>query len=176
MAQVYAVLASAERRVHTSAAMRIAMRPLFLFVSALTVFAACSSQEVQKAATCADPCCGGNSASLDCGESADVTCTESGDPCTAQTFGCVGGAFFKRPQDSLPASCSDDSGFDSTVGDDATSVGDASDAEPAVDAASEAGADAALDAPTDSGAPDSEADGSPDAASDGALDAPADGT
>lgn len=174
-------LASAGRRGQTAAAMRIAMRPFFFFVSALTVFAACSSQEVQKAATCADQCCGGNSSALDCGESADVTCTESGNPCAAQTFGCASGVFFKRPQDSPPASCSVDSGFDATVGDDAT-FGGASDAEPPVDASSEAAADAAsdavaaVDAPADSGGPgDTGADGGSDAESDGAIDAPADG-
>ena len=72
---------------------------------AVSLFA-CKSQSVQKAASCSDPCCGGHAALVDCGENPDVTCTESGDPCVAQSFGCSGGMFFKTPQASLPANCS----------------------------------------------------------------------
>ncbi len=147
------------------------MRPLVPLVAALVVFAACSSQEVQKAKTCSDPCCGGNSASLDCGESADVTCTESGDPCTAQAFGCSGGVFFRRPQASLPATCAADTGLDSTLESDATEPIEDAGFEAATDSGIEASIDGALDSASDA-EPDAPGDGGADAASDGALDAP----
>jgi len=145
------------------------MRSLTLLVSTLTVLVACSSsssQPVQKASTCTDRCCGGDPTRLDCGESVDVTCTVSGDPCTV--FGCTGGGFFKHPQTS--PSCNADSGLDASMGADVSSSGDAA---PAADATSEATVDAAPDATGEAG-PD--ATGGVDAASDAAIDAPADGS
>jgi hypothetical protein len=155
--------------------MRIAMRPLALLVPVLAAFLACSSEQVAKAPMCSDPCCGGNSALLDCGESSDVTCTQSGDPCSAQLFGCSAGAFFMRPQASLPASCASDAALDATIGDDdATPVfEDADEADVTTDAGLDAPADAGLDAPAEA-AIDAPGDG-PAAATDGAPDAPADG-
>ena len=103
------------------------MRASLVFVGAFAIsLFACKSQSVQKAASCSDPCCGGKSALLDCGENPDVSCTESGDPCVAQSFGCAGGVFFTRPQASLPASCTAaDGAVDAT--DDSTEPLDAAD-------------------------------------------------
>ena len=144
------------------------MRPLSLLVPVLVTLLACSSQQVEKAQTCTDPCCGGNSALLNCGESANVTCTESGDPCTAQAFGCSDGTFFKRPQASLPASCASDAEADGTLGDDTTETAEDGGLDAASDAPNEGSLDAANDGPLDA------SDQGPDSATDGALDAPID--
>jgi hypothetical protein len=147
------------------------MRPLVLLVSTLTVFVACSSQQVQKATSCSDPCCGGNPNRLDCSESADVTCTASGDPCTAQLFGCQSGLFFMEPQIHLPASCTADSGLDGTLATDATEPGEAAAADAPVEATSDTGPDATSDAAPDA-ASEAGAEAAADAAPDGTSDAP----
>jgi hypothetical protein len=92
--------------------MRTTMRVLMLlFVGALAVsLLDCHSEQVVQAASCTEPCCGGRSALIDCGENRDISCVESGDPCTAQAFGCVGGVFFERAQDPLPAQCGESDG------------------------------------------------------------------
>jgi hypothetical protein len=132
------------------------MRVLFFFVGAVAVASACHTEQVQPAPMCSDPCCSGSSALLDCGENPNVSCTESGDPCTAQSYGCVGGVFFKKPQTSLPASCPTDGG-PVVMGDDGSfSSGD--------DAATDDGA--ADGAATNDGGADA-ADGGPDAADGG---------
>jgi hypothetical protein len=138
------------------------MRVLFFFVGAVAAASACHTEQVQPAPMCSNPCCSGSSALLDCGENPNVSCTESGDPCTAQSYGCVGGVFFKKPQASLPASCPTDGG-PAVMGDDGSfSSGDAVATDDGA-ATNDGGPDAA-DAATDA------ADGGPDAA-DAATDA-----
>ncbi len=62
---------------------------------------------------CADPCCDGVPARIDCGENPTLSCTEKGDPCTAQQYGCTNGLFFSMSPSSLPASCNQrDAGAD----------------------------------------------------------------
>jgi len=156
------------------------MRLCILFVGALVAsIYACKSQTVVPAAHCSDPCCGGDPSRIDCGETPAIACLESGDPCTAQAFGCKGGVFFQVPQATLPASCPATDGaadvtttepdastgtFDQTDGaaaDAAPDVGpDATDA--GLDATNVAidAADAGLDAMTDAGV-DATPDGSP---------------
>jgi hypothetical protein len=168
--------------------MRITMRLCILFVAALvgSVYA-CKSQPVVSADRCSEPCCGGDPSRVDCGETPAIACIESGDPCTAQTYGCVGGQFFQRPQATLPASCAaTDSAVDGTTaesdgngtfgqgpGPDATNADlDAMDAgldaaDTRLDAAPDALPDAGPDAPTDAG---------PDALTDASLDGTADGS
>jgi hypothetical protein len=136
------------------------MRVLFFFVGAVAAAGACHTEQVQPAPMCSDPCCGGSSALLDCGENPNVSCTESGDPCTAQSYGCVGGVFFKMPQASLPASCPTDAGAAVMVDDGSFSSGD--------DAA--AAADGTDGAATTDGGPDAAPDG-PSVTADGAADA-----
>jgi hypothetical protein len=86
--------------------MRMTMRALALLVAALmAALVACKSEQVVSAKECSDACCSGNPLLIDCGEHPDIMCTESGDPCTAQAYGCTGGVFFEMPQASLPAMC-----------------------------------------------------------------------
>ncbi len=133
------------------------MRLTVLLVGTLLAcLIACHTEHVVGASKCSDPCCGGNSLFVDCGETPDVSCVESGDPCAAMAFGCMAGVFFEMPQAKLPASCSaTDSGADATMPEsDATTglFGGTPDA--AEDATEENAADsateAALDAPSDS--------------------------
>jgi hypothetical protein len=145
------------------------MRPLALLASTLAIFAACSSQQVQKAATCSDPCCGGVPSRLDCSESPDVTCPVGGDPCAAEAFGCSSGMFFMQPQASLPATCASDSGLDGTV-----ETVDAAPIEAASDAPSEATADAAPEGAASDAAPEAATPAGTDAAADAAGDAASD--
>jgi hypothetical protein len=101
------------------------MRASVVFVGAIAAaLLACKSEQVLKAPGCSDPCCSGSSALVDCSENRNVTCTESGDPCTAQSFGCVGGVFFEKPQAFLPASCAADGGMDATTDDGPFFTGD----------------------------------------------------
>lgn len=88
----------------------------------LASLAACHTEHVEGASKCSDPCCEGNSIFVDCGETPDISCVESGDPCAAMAYGCMAGVFFEMPQAKLPASCSAmDSGADATMeGSDAT--------------------------------------------------------
>jgi hypothetical protein len=146
--------------------MRTTMRALVLFLATLLAsLLACSSQLVVKAASCTEPCCGGRSALLDCGENRNISCVESGDPCMAQAFGCVGGVFFERAQDPPPARCSESDG-----GPDATK---ANEPDGGLFAAEDAGADGDTDATADGGGPDATADGGgPDAALGDAPDGP----
>jgi hypothetical protein len=150
--------------------MRTSMRPLVLLVPILTLaMAACSSQEVQKATTCSDPCCGGNANRLDCSESPDVTCTASGDPCTAPLFGCQSGVFFMEPQTHLPASCTADSGLDGTLETDATEPVEGAAVDATAEATTYSGPDATSDAApeaTSEAGTEAAADAAPDAASD----------
>jgi hypothetical protein len=136
------------------------MRVLFFFVGAVAAASACHTEQVQPAPMCSDSCCSGSSALLDCGENPNISCTESGDPCTAQSYGCVGGVFFKMPQASLPAGCPTDGG-PAVMGDDGsfTSSDDA--------AADDGAADGAA---TNDGGPDAAADG-PSVTADAATDA-----
>jgi hypothetical protein len=138
------------------------MRWSILFSGALVgSLLACKSQTVIGASVCSDPCCGGNAAMIDCGETRDIACVESGDPCMAQAFGCTAGLFFRMPQATLPASCGGgDGGTDATVA--------------TIDAATGqfgmmSGADAMA-----VGGLDAAPAGGPDAAGDGGLDATAD--
>jgi hypothetical protein len=69
-------------------------------------FAACHSQTFAPSPECSDPCCGGNpTASIDCALNPTLTCTASGDPCTAVEYGCANGQFFSRSPATLPATC-----------------------------------------------------------------------
>ena len=77
---------------------------LFSFAS-FGSFACSSTQVVEDAGGCADPCCNGISARIDCGEHPMLTCTEKGDPCTANRYGCVNGEFFSKPPSPLPSHC-----------------------------------------------------------------------
>jgi hypothetical protein len=166
--------------------MRITMRLCILFVAALvgSVYA-CKSQTVVSADRCSDPCCGGDPSRVDCGETPAVACIESGDPCTAQAFGCVGGVFFQRPQATLPASCSaTDSAVDGTTAESDGNTGtfgqgpglDATNADlDALDAGLDALTDGAPDALTDA-SPDASMDTGPDALADASLDGTADGS
>jgi|HubBroStandDraft_6_1064221.scaffolds.fasta_scaffold130392_3 hypothetical protein len=161
------------------------MRVLSLFAAALVAAAACSSEQVQSAPGCTDPCCGGNPALIDCGEHPSLSCVESGDPCTAQAYGCLGGAFFRMPQTSLPASCpAGDGGTDATAEGDATieegglfssDGGSSSSGDGATDASADgATADGALGDASADGAPDGAGDSALDAQDNGAVDAPGD--
>jgi hypothetical protein len=144
--------------------MRTIMRVTVLLVGTLLAsLIACHTEHVEGAATCSDPCCGGNAILVDCGETPEISCVESGDPCMAMAFGCKAGVFFEMPQAMLPATCSaTDSGGDATMeGSDAPTglFGETPDAaedateESSPDGATEAGLDgateAALDAPND---------------------------
>jgi hypothetical protein len=70
--------------------------------------AACHSTTVVPAQKCADPCCGGNAANVDCGENLNLACTEDADPCTARTYGCVDGSYYVTPSAVPPSSCNPD--------------------------------------------------------------------
>jgi hypothetical protein len=97
-----------------------------VFVSSWALFAAtaCSSKQVvQDAGGCADPCCNGVSANVDCAEHPTLTCTDKSDPCANQ-YGCTNGLFFSTPPSPLPASCNE-GGADATVTEEASSGGDA---------------------------------------------------
>jgi hypothetical protein len=139
--------------------MRMRMRAIALLVAALgAALFACKSEQVVAAKDCSDACCSGNPLLIDCGEHPDIMCTESGDPCTAQAYGCTGGVFFEMAQASLPAMCTATDGApDATTEDDGP------------------GTLFGGDAATDGGPDDATTDGAPDAlgASDaaGALDA-----
>jgi len=156
------------------------MRFSILFVGALAASVyACKSQTVVTPATCSEPCCGGNPLLVNCGETPDISCTEKGDPCTSQAFGCRGGVFFQMPQASLPASCAaTDGATDGTTPEpDATSGTFGTPDEGGPDAAIEGGPDAASDS-----APDAVADvtidggeGGPEATTEAGPDATADG-
>jgi hypothetical protein len=79
--------------------MRLGMRAglVFVLVSAfLSLLAACGSEHVEKAATCSDPCCGGDPALLNCAESADVSCNADA---ACGSYGCTGGLFYSHPCD-----------------------------------------------------------------------------
>src|SRR5580693_7079137 len=97
--------------------MRTIMRVTVLLVGTLLAsLIACHTEHVEGAATCSDPCCGGNAILVDCGETPEISCVESGDPCMAMAFGCKAGVFFEMPQAMLPATCSaTDSGGDATM-------------------------------------------------------------
>jgi hypothetical protein len=56
-----------------------------------------STVVVAPAIECADPCCGGNSSAIDCGEHPNVTCVEDASPCVAKSYGCADGSFFLAP-------------------------------------------------------------------------------
>lgn len=88
--------------------MGMSVRRIAVVVGALaSIFAcsACSSEAVQKAAGCSDPCCAGDSTHVDCAEHPSLSCTESGDPCTARSYGCVNGTFYLKAPASPPATC-----------------------------------------------------------------------
>lgn len=151
------------------------MRVTFLSVGALlAVLAACHTEHVEGAATCSDPCCGGNATLIDCGETPGISCVESGDPCEAMAFGCSAeGVFFEMPQATLPASCSAvDSGADATTT-------PASDATTGLFGMTDGGDDATEEGGAEAAAGEGGADGATEAAVDGAteaaLDAPNDG-
>ncbi len=141
--------------------MRVTVLAVGTLLACLT---ACHTEHVEPASKCSDPCCGGNAIFVDCSETRDISCVESGDPCAAMAFGCMAGVFFEMPQASLPASCSaTDGGEDVTMqGSDATTglfggtpeAGEDATEENSTDAATEAGLDgaseAAIDAPSDS--------------------------
>jgi hypothetical protein len=154
---------------------------VILFASVVGALCACKSQTVEKAVACTDPCCSGNPNLIDCGENPEISCVESGDPCTAQAFGCTGGVFFRIPQITFPASCS---ATDATLEDATTPATDATTgqfgmtdasgpetatpepdatADGGVDAATEAGVDGATEGGLDAS---SEASDAPDACGD----------
>lgn len=150
------------------------MRVLALFAAALVAAAACSSEQVQSAPGCADACCSGNPTLVDCGENPNLTCVESGDPCTAQAYGCLNGAFFRQPQTSLPAGCPVEGGADATTGGEPDGTTEDGGLFSMNDDGPSSSGDGALDAPAE-GAPDASADGALDGSADGALDASTDG-
>jgi hypothetical protein len=147
-------------------------RAALAVVGVFALIAACSSQqEVQKAIGCSDPCCAGNATLLDCGESQDLSCVASGDPCTALAYGCVKGMFFQRAQSALPATCAGDAGADAASGDVDTPIGLFGSDDGSDDAETDAVPDAAADAQSarDDGAT---VDGAPvDAGTDAVTDA-----
>lgn len=103
---------------------------------------------------CSDPCCNGNADGIDCAKNPVLTCTETGDPCTARQYGCAAGAYFvKAPATSAACAMPDagltaDDGGGSFEGDD----GDLGDA--ALDAGSDEATDAGSDGTADGdGAP-----------------------
>jgi hypothetical protein len=140
---------------------------LFVGFAALAFYACSSTQAVEGAMGCADPCCDGIATSIDCGEHPTLSCTEKGDPCTANQYGCNNGLFFLMPPANLPASCTA-----SEAGADARVPGDVEiEAADAADTAVDALPDTATDSPVvDSGSLEPEPDGpsicAPDAASD----------
>jgi hypothetical protein len=153
--------------------MRTIMRVTVLLVGTLLAsLIACHTEHVEGAATCSDPCCGGNAILVDCGETPEISCVESGDPCMAMAFGCKAGVFFEMPQAMLPATCSaTDSGGDATTEESDAPTGlfggtpDAAEdvtEESSPDGATEAGLEGATDAAIDG-------------ATEAALDAPNDG-
>ncbi len=90
---------------------------------ALLALGCSSTQTVEKASGCADPCCNGVSARIDCAENPNITCTENGDPCTANQYGCVSGLFFSKQPAELPEGClvrdTSDAGTDANASEDA---------------------------------------------------------
>jgi hypothetical protein len=175
-------LVSRDRQVQTQPAMRRAVRAIArlwgpnrrrlpdprqagalaaLGVALATVaVGACKStpETVVDAPECNDPCCAGNLELVDCSENPSLTCTEPGDPCTAQVYGCDGGMFFMNAPGTLPASCIDagtagddssltfggDDGGDDATGDEGgsgTADGGTADGAPGATVDAEAGAD-----------------------------------
>jgi hypothetical protein len=150
------------------------MRVTVLSVGTLLAFlAACHTEHVEGAATCSDPCCGGNATLIDCGETPGISCVESGDPCEAMAYGCSAeGVFFEMPQATLPASCSAvDSGTDATTTASDATTGLFGMTEGGDDATEEAGPEAA----TEEAGPDGAAEAAIDGATEAAIDAPNDG-
>lgn len=78
---------------------------VFILLASVSSFACGSTQAVMDAGGCADPCCNGISAHIDCAEHPTLNCVEKGDPCTANQYGCNKGEFFSRAPSPLPASC-----------------------------------------------------------------------
>ena len=77
----------------------------------IAAVAACHGKTtVVPAIQCADPCCEGNVANLNCAESPNVSCTEDADPCVARVYGCSDGSYFVGYPDVTPSSCVDESG------------------------------------------------------------------
>jgi hypothetical protein len=115
----------------------------FIFASAAVLVAgwgaSCSSEKVYGSAGCTDPCCNGNSnGTIDCAENPNLSCTEKGDACTANEYGCRGGAYYLTPPSSRPAGCP---------------VGDAGSDDGASDQTDSGGVDAETTAIADSGTP-----------------------
>jgi hypothetical protein len=112
----------------------------FLLVTLIAIGASfgCSSEKVVTPPECADPCCSGNASGIDCAENPELACTESGDACTANEYGCTGGEYYYR----APASCT---GGD--AGGDANSQADSSEA--AADVTADVSADVAADTQAD---------------------------
>jgi len=79
----------------------------------LPVVAACtSSPVVEPAKTCADPCCDGPTAGIDCAQNPNLSCMEDADVCTARTYGCTNGSFFIMGPSQVPTSCASDGSAD----------------------------------------------------------------
>jgi hypothetical protein len=92
-------------------AMRVdVVRAVRMVVGTVVSVAACHSVTVTPALRCADPCCGGDLASVDCSENRNVSCVEDADPCTARTFGCVDGSYYVGALANAPSSCSPEEG------------------------------------------------------------------
>jgi hypothetical protein len=144
----------------------------------LALLAACHTEQVEKAASCSDPCCGGNATLIDCGETPGISCVESGDPCEAMAFGCSAeGVFFEMPQATLPASCSAvDSGADATTAASDAPTGLFGVTEGGDDATEEGGAEAATEEAGPDGATEAALDGATEAALDAPNDSPDDGS
>jgi hypothetical protein len=71
-----------------------------------------SSQTVEPAKTCANPCCDGPLAGIDCAETPNLSCTEDADPCTARSYGCVNGKHYVTDPSQVPTSCGEDGSVD----------------------------------------------------------------
>jgi hypothetical protein len=78
---------------------------LLACLSSVASFACNSTQAVEDAGGCAEPCCNGNAARIDCGEHPNLSCTEPGDPCIANHYGCTDGLFV--PPSPPPSGCGD---------------------------------------------------------------------
>jgi hypothetical protein len=146
------------------------------FAAAVTLAAACHSEQVQPAPHCTDPCCGGSAEFVDCAQNPTLACPRPTDSCMAQEYGCMGGTFYSRTPANLPTGCvvaeaglvTGDGGGSFGSGDDADLEASSDDAGGALgDGASEASSGVSSDA-----AGDALADAGLDAAADASTDAP----
>ncbi len=81
--------------------------------TAVVVLAACSGPPVVEPANkCADPCCDGPAAGIDCAQNPNLSCMEDADVCTARTYGCVNGSYFVMGPSRVPTSCAADGSTD----------------------------------------------------------------